>query len=217
MKIKKLLVILIGIIFLTGCTNILDYSCDDLALMLGKNVKNSNVYRNGYSFYVPNGLKITDASFNYAIIASSKYNYYVYFDLIAYSENKELVYEINPNIYYSKKINNNNILGYIEIKLLENNQYLIEIMYNYAKIEVMVDESQINKALINSINILNSIKYDKTVIDNLLKDDNLDFTEETFNMFKKVKKNTNILNYSENNNEEITENEIEVKDTDFLN
>ena len=104
----------------------------------------------------------------------------------------------------------------MEINLQENNQYLIEIMYNYAKIEVMVDKDEINEVLINSINILNSIKYDSIVIEKLLKDDKLNYTEEIFDMFAKKKNNSNILNYSETT-EDVSSGEIDIKDTDFLN
>lgn len=216
MNIKKLLVVLISIIFLTGCTNINDFSYDDILNLIGKNIKSTNVYRNGYKFYLPKGMNLEDASFNYAIVSSLKSNYYVYFDLIAYNQNKLSTYEINPNAVYSKKILNNDIDGYMEINLQENNQYLIEIMYNYAKIEVMVDKDEINEVLINSINILNSIKYDSIVIEKLLKDDKLNYTEEIFDMFAKKKNNSNILNYSETT-EDVSSGEIDIKDTDFLN
>ena len=216
MKLKKILIVILSIIILSGCTKIDDMSYDNIVNNIGNNIKKANVYRNGYKFYLPKGLSIKDASFNYAIISSLNYNYYIYFDLLAYNENSVVEFNSSDNVFYSKRLFFGNIDGYIEIKKQENNQYLIEIMYNYAKIEVMVDEDQIKEALINSISILNSIKYDKITIENLLKDDNLNFTEEIFDMFEKVKKHTDVLNYTEvdENIEEVKE---DIKDTDFLN
>lgn len=212
MNIKKIIIVLIGFLFLSGCTKLSDITYEDIISNVGINVKNANVYRNGYSFYLPKGLSISDASSNYAIISSLRYNYYVYFDLLAFNQNKQISYEIKNDLFYSKNLSN----GYLEIKKQENEKYLIEIMYNYAKIEVMVDEDEIKEALINSISILNSIKYDQVVIENLIKDDNLNYTEEIFDMFKKAKKNSDILNYTETDEENLN-NQVEIKDTDFLN
>ena len=88
-------------------------------------------------------------------------------------------------------------------------------MYNYAKIEVMVDENLINKALINSISILNSIEYNDLVIEHLLNDDNLNFKEEVFELFDKNKNNSSSLEF-EDVKEELDEKE-EIKDTNFIN
>jgi hypothetical protein len=91
---------------------------------------------------------------------------------------------------------------------------MIEIMYNYAKIELMVDIDNVNNALINSINILKSIVYDDRVIETMLRDDNLTYTEENYNMFDKSNKKSSILNYTED--EEVVV-EDKIKDTDLIN
>lgn len=38
--------------------------------------------------------------------------------------------------------------GYVEVNLLKNDKYLVEIMYNYAKIEVIVDKSNLNECYV---------------------------------------------------------------------
>ncbi len=214
---KRILLILIIVIGLCGCTNLKDLSYDDIINTLNSNPKVANTFKKGYKFYVPSGLSIKDAGTNYVILNNNNCNYYLYFDLISYNSKTENNYEIDKNAYYSQKFFKQNKSGYVEVNLSKNNKYLIEIMYNYAKIEVMVDEGLIKKALINSINILNSIKYDDLIIENLLNDDNLDYTEEIFDIFESREKNSNILDYVEDNEVYNTDNNDEIVDTDYLN
>jgi len=215
MKLKKIFLILIIIFCLSGCVNLNSLNHDTIVNTLSHSPKPANTFKNGHQFYVPKGLQVSDSGTNYAILSSSDVFYYLYIDLVSYNVKKNFNYETNDEAIYSTKINYNGKRGYVEIKLWENNQYLIEIMYNYAKIEVMVDESLIKKALINSIVILNSIKYNDTIIDNLLNDDNLTYTEEIFDMFEEVEENSSNLDFEVNDAEE--EEQVEIKDTDFLN
>ena len=215
MKVKKIIIILLMLIFITGCTNINDLSYDDILNTISSDVKGANTYRRGFSFYKPDGLAIQNAGLNYIIFSSNNVNYYMYLDFINYREGTEITPKISNNSLYNKKINNNGFLGYIDIKLWQNNQYLIEIMYNYAKIEVMVDKDLINDVLINSINILKSIRYNDTIIDIILKSDSLDYTEEVFDIFKDVSSNSNTLQFETDNVDENVEEEI--KDTDYIN
>lgn len=215
MKIKKMLLILVVLLCFCGCTNIKKLTYDDIVNTLSLKSKNANNFKQGYQYYVPKGLMIEDAGSNYTILSSSDVNYYLYVDLVSYINKKDLNYGLNKNALYSKKINYQDKTGYVEIKLLENNKYLIEIMYNYAKIEVMVEENLINKTLINSISILNSIRYNDSVIERLLSDNELDYTEEVFELFENDKINSDILEY-EKENENIEDEEV-IKDTDFIN
>ena len=98
----------------------------------------------------------------------------------------EEAYKASSNSFISKKITFGNKKGYLEINEQENSKYLIEIMYNYAKIEVMVDEYDINKAVTYAVSILSSITYNDSVISNLMGEDVLNFTEEEFNIFETV-------------------------------
>ena len=213
---KKILLIGIILLLVCGCTNIKEMSYDDITNLVRTKEKNPNVFKKGYQYYIPKGLSLNTNGTNYAILSSIDTNYYLYVDLVSYMNQSNIDYKVNENALYSKKINYNNKLGYIEIKLWENNKYLIEIMYNYAKIEVMVEENLINKVLINSINILNSIKYNDLIIERLLNDDELSYTEEVFELFDDDVKSENNLEYKD---ETIIEDEQkdEIKDTDFIN
>jgi len=214
MKIKKILLILIVTFCLSGCVRLESLSYDNIINNLSTKAKPANTFKMGHQFYVPKGLHVSDSGENFAILSSTDVNYYLYIDLVSYNAKSEFNYVTNNNSLYSTNINNNGKKGYAEIKLWENNQYLIEIMYNYAKIEVMVDKSLINKTLVNSINILNSIKYNDLIIEDLLNDDNLTYTEEIFDLFEEIKDNSSILNKEDSSKEEFKE---EIKDTDFIN
>ncbi len=216
MKIKKIFLGIIGILFLTGCTNIKNLAYDDIINMLSVNKKNINTYSQGFKYYIPKTLSIKESGSNYSVIESKNATYYLYIDLISYFNKKELNYVSSKDSLYSEMIKYQDKLGYVDIKLWENNQYLIEIMYNYAKIEVMVDEELINEALINSVSILRSIVYNDTIIENLLNDDNLNYTEEVFDMFKDTDDNSNILDYVEDGYD-YNEEENQDKDTDYIN
>ncbi len=212
--IKKLLIICLSIFLITGCTKLNDMSYDDVINEIKVNDVQTNNYRRGYSLYLPKGLSILDAGVNYLILSSDTVNYYLYLDFINYKVGQKINHQ-SDNSYYFKEINNNGFLGYVDIKLWKNNQYLIEIMYNYAKIEVMVDKNAINYALINSINVLKSIRYNDDIVEKILASDSLDNTEEIFDIFKDVASNSNTLEYENDGNEDITKDDI--KDTDYIN
>lgn len=213
MKIKKFLLIVMGLIVLSGCTKLNDLSYKDI-ISLDYGNKNANTFRKGYKFYIPKGLHLKFAGDNYAVISSKDYNYYVYFDLVAFNSKNKTNYEINDNIVYSDIIKEDEKEGYIEITLREEKEYLIEIMYNYAKIEVMVDEDRVKDALLKSMSILKSVSYDNDVIFKLLKEDKITKKEEVYNFFEKVKNNSDLLNYIEEKNDDIID---EIIDTDYIN
>lgn len=213
MKIKRIFLVLVIALCLSGCVNIEKLSYEQIVNNLSLKSKKANTFKRGHQFYVPKGLHLKDSGDNYAILTSPTTNYYMYIDLVSYNAKKNLKYEPKENLVYSTSINYQDKKGYVEIKLCENNQYLIEIVYNYAKIEVMVDESLVKKTLANSISILNSIEYNDLIIEQLLSDDNLDYTEEVFDLFENTKDDSNILDYDE----EKVETEEELEDTDDIN
>lgn len=216
MKTKKLLIILLVLTFVCGCTNIENYNYDDLVSMMDNKPKSANTFRKGYKYYVPKNIQVINAGNNFAILKSENIVYSLYVDLISYYNDNEITNELDNSAVYSKNLKIDDKSGYVEIKLQENNQYLIEIMYNYAKIEVMVDEDLLNKALLNSINILNSVKYyDDEVIKELLETDELSETLEKYEIFNQDKVNSNILNSS--NKEESKDDSDDMIDTDFIN
>ena len=214
MKLKKFFIIMFFSLFLIGCTMVEDMSYQDIINIFNNDPKKANVSRRGYKYYLPNGMESINRGDYYEVLKSKKSYYYVYVDMISYINKLENQYEIDNKANYSDLIKIGDKYGYLEINLLENEKYLIEIMYNYAKIEVMVNEDSINEALCYSVNILNSIEYNNSVINSLLSDDTLNYTEEEFNLFETGVDNSNKLEYIEQT-EEIEEDNT-LTDTDYV-
>lgn len=153
---------------LTGCDvkNINDLSVDELlSIAINEEIDLNNMYNKGYKFYIPKGYKVYENNLYNQILISNGNKYYLNIDYISYINNETPNHNIIEDSYYYKSFSNNGKEGFIEIS--ENNSYFfIEIMYNYAIIETAVKENDINYAVINILNILNSIKYNKTVISN---------------------------------------------------
>ena len=179
---KKCL-LLLTLIFLCGCTNIQEARPQDLIkeIVSSKNYS-YNEYRTGYKYYLPLSMSCLSSKKYNEILTDGKYKYYLYVDLVSYLKKNEFSYTVNENAYLSETINYNNLNGYFEVNE-RNDKYLIEIMYNYAKIEVIVDKDDINKAIVNSMIVLTTIDYTDDVIKNLLSIDDMSSSEENFSLF----------------------------------
>jgi hypothetical protein len=195
---KKILLCLLVLFISTGCINVQNTDIDILTeRVLKKNIKLENQYRTGYKYYLPRGMSIIDKTDYNEILVDDRNIYYLYIDLISNYNNIKTDYEEDYIIYYSRIIKKDNKEGFLSIKE-SNDKYLVEMVYNYAKIEVMVDESDIKSTVINSITILSSIEYNKEVVDKIVGSDEYSFTEEQLDIFKNKKNNeSNMLQYEE--------------------
>ena len=194
---KKLILLIIICIALCGCTQIKDMPIDGITERLYQPIKVSNVYHTGYKYYLPSTMQVTNYLLYNDVIEDSTHHYYLYVSEIDYYNKVENSYKVCNNCYFSRLLNKDKNIGYLEINLHKNGQYLIEIMYNYAKIEVMVDKSEINEVLTNAVTILRSIKYNDTVINNLMGEDVLSFQEESYNIFNTTSTDGNYLKFLE--------------------
>lgn len=77
-------------------------------------------------------------------------------------------------------------------------------MYNYAKIEVIVDKISLNEAMLSIINILKSVEYNDSIIANLMGDDILNFSEVEFNIFNTKGNESNYLTVDDDTTKEDT-------------
>ena len=71
-------------------------------------------------------------------------------------------------------------------------------MYNYAKIEVIVDKDDINRCVSNAIIILSSVDFNNEILTNIVGDNVLQFNEEEFDIFKTKKQTSDFLDVEEN-------------------
>ena len=203
---KKLLLMLFVLIFLTGCTavRINTKSIDNIvSVILSKENTLYNTIGKGYKYYVPRGVVYIDSNeYNEKLYCNGDY-YYLYLDIISYYYKKDFTYKENKDLYYSKNIDMNNKKGYLEITKMDDKYYLIEFMYNYAKIEALVTEDKINEVVLNATYILSTVKYNDNVIKLVLDEDYFTNKEEKYNIFKSTNNSTSFeLEYTEIEEEE---------------
>ena len=210
---KKILII-ICLLFITGCSDIRKQSYDDIINNIATRANKDNVYRTGYSYYLPRGMKVADSTLYNEAITDARYKYYLYVDIVSYYKKVTKDYSVNDNALVSKKLDYDGKFGYVEVNLLKNDKYLVEIMYNYAKIEVIVDKSNLNEAMLSIINILKSVEYNDSIIANLMGDDVLNFSEEEFNIFNTKGSESNYLTVDKDASKE---EDTKIPDPDLIN
>lgn len=209
---KKIFLLCISLLLLTGCTSIEKMNLDNIiSETVNSKVTTTNVNRNGYRYYLPKGLKIKNSSSFNEVLSDQKYYYYLYVDVVSFYNQVDFSYSVNNEALYSKLIENGDKSGFIEINNYKNDQYLIEIMYNYAKIEVVVYESDIKECVTYAMVLLSSVTYNDYVIEKYLSSSVLDAVEEKFDIFEIVGSD-NYLEFTE----EDTSTSI-VNDPDYIN
>ena len=190
---KKIILLTILLISLTGCVNINSTSIENLVSTIKRSkLSLTNEYRNGFTYYLPVNMNVLSSDKANEVLTDGNYNYYLYADMISFYNKTSFDYKENKTSYKSLNLKDDKASGYLEINQ-KNDKYLIEIMYNYAKIEVMVDKDKINEAISNSLIVISSIKFNKDIIENMLGKNVLSFSEEEFNIFETNSSTSNFL------------------------
>lgn len=212
---KKLVGLLLIIFFSCGCTSIESQSYEDIIdSTLSNTIRTTNITRAGYKYYLPQGMRLIEYEGSNEIISHNNDTYYLYVDYVSYYNKVVEEYEEKTDVVYSKALKNGDSFGYIEIKNTSNDKYFIEIMYNYAKIEVIVDKKDIKLSMISAISILRSIEYNDSIIANLLEDNVLNFAEEEMDIFNTGGENNESVLVDPDDYRPAQE---VVPDTDYLN
>lgn len=192
---KKIGILLLLLVCLTGCTIVrIDTTNIDntLSVVLSKNNQLYNRIGRGYKYYVPRGVTYIESNdLNEKLYDNGNY-YYLYIDAISYYYQKKIDYEENANIYYSRKINGNGKEGYLEI-VREQSKYHITFVYNYARIEAIVNKEEIERVILNASYILSTIKFNPEVIKLMLNDQYFVNQEEKYDIFSPTTKEDNSL------------------------
>ncbi len=200
---KKILLLGLAALILTGCTIVrIDTTSIDniLNVVLSKENTLYNRVGRGYKYYVPRGVTYIDSSGSNDKLYSNGVYYYLYLDEISYYYQKSLDYKEDDSKYYSRRIDNDGKLGYLEITK-QDDLYLIEFVYNYARIEALVPEEDINDTVLNSSYILSTIKYNSNIVKLSLEDDFLQNKEEKYDVFSAKNQNDDsFLRYEEEGN-----------------
>ena len=202
---KKIIVVLCLLLF-TGCTNTYymnNLSYEEILNNATSEVNNlHNTNNKGFKYLLPSGFNITkDDGFNQTLISQNNI-YYLNVDIVSYYYKKNLNETKNIDDYYFYSFDKNDSEGYLRIRK-NNDKFFVELCYNYAIIEVEVEESEIRYAISRGITILNSIKYNDSVIEKQLNDRDLDTKETTYKIPEPKDKNEkkNVLEYINENEE----------------
>lgn len=216
MKKKMIFLLFLAIFFLTGCTRVQDMTLDEV-IKVGTDRKISvyNKYRKGYKYNLPKGLDVVKGLEYNETILSKDYKYYLYIDAVSYYNKVIEKYEVSDKAYVSMPISYEDKYGYLEVNALKDGKYFIEIMYNYAKIEVIVKEKDINLVVANSLSILASVSFNDNVLKTLLDEETSQFREFEFNIFETV--STADSGFLQAVTEEEPEPEDEIHDADLIN
>ena len=185
---KRLIVLLsIVTILVTGCSiNKLDNNDigKNIKTLMSEKTKLYNVHYEGYKYYLPKGIGFLDKDDYNAILKDKNNNkYYLYVDVISYYHKVENDYEISNDSHYSKRLNYNGKTGYIQIDEVDD-KYFIQFVYNYAKMEAYVDEKELVDVVTNMCLVLRTIKYNDVVLESLIGENQLNYKEEDYTLFK---------------------------------
>ena len=222
---KRIILLSIMLLLVSGCSTqrLSDTSFqDNISMILSKDTTLANVNFEGYKYYVPNGMRFVTKE-DYNAIFRDRYNnqYYLYVDAIGYYHKTKNTYKVDKNAYYSKKLNYNKKNGYIEINKVDD-QYFIEMVFNYSKMEVYVPSQYLVRAVDNICYILQSVQFNDKVLESLIGENVLNYKEESFNIFEsKTDTDDSVLEFKDwqqadiDNNGDISDGDnFEIKDTD---
>lgn len=214
MKKKFILLSLLACVVLVGCTPIQDMTLLEIIdIGTSRTVEVYNKYRKGYKYNLPKGLDVVDNSEYNEVIESKDYVFYLYVDAVSYYNKIIEKYEESAEAYVSLQINYQDKYGYLEINQLDEEKYFIEIMYNYAKIEVIVNKRDINVAVYDSLSVLASVKFNDDVLKTLLDEETSQFQEVQFDIFETV---TTVDSQYLQAVEEEKEEQEEIHDSDLI-
>ncbi len=212
---KKILFLLL-IILCTGCSSLTKKSIEEvIALTTANDLALINTYRAGYKYYLPKGLKMLNHEGSNEFFSMQDIIFYMYVDRVSYFHKTKEDYKEKNDVVYSKSLSRNDIFGYIEIKNASNDKYFIEIMYNYAKIEVIVEKNRMEEVVAYAMSILTSIEYQEDVLKSLMGEDILKSNEVEHNIFESAETESGYLKIVEEYGT-YEETKDEIVDPDFI-
>lgn len=189
---------------------------DNISMILSEDTNLANVNFDGYQYYVPEGMRFVNKD-DYNAILQDKYanRYYLYVDAIGYFHETKNTYKVNKKVYYSKKLNYNKKTGYIEINEVDD-EYFVEMVFNYCKIESYISKKYLIPVINNMSYILRSVDYQDKVLESLIGENVLNYTEESFNIFEsKSESNESVLKYEDYQQADIDNGEKIIDEDNF--
>jgi len=186
------------LLLLTGCS-IIRLDDNNLEVIVNTIISHenrlSNVHFDGHQFYLPRNFRLINRDrSNIFLLDRHNNRYFMYVDAISFYHNVEKEFTENPAAYFSKGFESNGRFGYLEINQVEN-KYFIEAMFHYTKIEVFVNRENIIDAVSGIFTILNSVEFNQIILESLIGDNRLDYTEEVFDIFETRRRGDSVENF----------------------
>lgn len=215
---KKIIISLLVLLLTTGCIPIASSSIEEITnTILSSKYALFNRVSGAYKYYLPREMKATITDEFNEILSSKYHDYYLYVDLVSYYNDVTVTYETDNTLYYSSLLYGEDETGLLNIEEVGVDEYIITMYYNYGRIEVKVNKSDINEAVTNSLVILSSIQYNDDIIENMMGDDILSSAEEQIDIFEEDKAESEYLDMLEEEEDIYTGNEEEDYDPDVIN
>lgn len=198
-SIKNILITLLVLLLFTGCTieNISNNNImKNVDIILSKKIKYSNANAVGYQYFLPSNMNVKRVNDFNQELYSNGISYYLYADVVSYYYKNYEEYEVDEKAYISQRLSYNGKNGYIEVNKVKDD-YFVEVMFNYAKIEALVSKHELSNSVSNMCFVLSSIKYNDKIVETLLGNKKYDLSDnETYNIFKSKKKSEgNFIDY----------------------
>ena len=193
---KTLIVIIVMVFVLTGCTRITDNLDDTVNEIMKDEIHNVNTVSTGYELYIPIGVnQVNDSQYNQKFKIKDRY-VYLYVDTISYYYKNTLNYKSDSDYdYYYKEIQLNDKNGYIGINKLDDGTFFGEVVYNYSKSEFYADDENLSFILANVLIMQNSIKYNDELIKVELENSTSDGREVKYELDKPVDSESTFSKY----------------------
>lgn len=215
---KKIIISLLVLLLTTGCIPIASSSIEEITnTILSSKYALFNRVSGAYKYYLPREMKATITDEFNEILSSKYHDYYLYVDLVSYYNDVTVTYETDNTLYYSSLLYGEDETGLLNIEEVGVDEYIITMYYNYGRIEVKVNKSDINEAVTNSLVTLSSIQYNGDIIENMMGDDILSSAEEQIDIFEEDKAESEYLDTLEEEEDIYTGNEEEDYDPDVIN
>lgn len=196
---KKIILITLSF-FLFGCTSNINQMT--LQEIIDESIQEEktfvNINNKGYKYHLPSEFTVSEDNDYIQKLTSKNRVYYMNVDIVSYYYKNKLEAKHNLDDYEYYTFSNNNKQGYLRITK-NNENFVVELCYNYAIIEVEVEESELRYAISRGILILDSIKYNDLVIEKYIVDKDIENSETIFKIPEPSDKDNhkNVLEYVE--------------------
>ena len=214
MKKKRIIFCILLVLVTSGCTTIQKSSYEALIKRATESkYKLCNHIKRGYKYYLPVGLRSVSMDEYNEIIKGENTTYYLYTDLVSFYNKAKVRYEEKSNIYYSTTFTKNKNKGTVNVRQDKDNNYVVQVIYNYARVEVIATELNLKSVIANALTIVTTMNYNSDVISSLIGVDSFSSLEETVSIFDKTEVDNDQLEVEET----YTGNEEEDYDPDVIN